>query len=473
MIAHDTTDRRRVPNRTIFSRGPTSARISTETAETSESRARRSDPQNLPVRAQQQNLLELFCIIPSRSQQCQTNLRFSGRFRAARSGFSFDTPERRGVIGSRVPLARADRVRVPPSRRPPVRGRPVRVDPLVRRPHRVVDGARALARRPRGHAAGRVPGRPPQGRRARPDRRAWSGRVCTTCSSTSTTTRRSRGGGYSRSGRAASRSTAGSIAGPPRGRRLRVGQGPAAPDLPGHRRAVPRARAGDRAVGELLQRGGVRRADSPAVEALHLRAPPPAGLRGPSVLPPDLPLRVALESRGPSSSSTSSSAAGSSGRPGPCSSPTSGSTRSGASGSRASGPTASCWGRSAWRSSSASWRSPSPPSASPSCCVAARPESDPGRARAMGPSRPGRALQRDRAMGRPGRAGRKAALIPGPEGSRSRAWGARVRSPRGLATPPPSSSAPGAPRASWTSGVARSRSSAGSGSTRWRSRPSW
>src|SRR3989442_13129798 len=71
--------------------------------------------------------------------------------------------------------------------------------------------------------------------------------------------------------------------GPPRSRR----RGP-----------LDRARTGDRALGELFQRRGVRPPDGPSVEALHLAAAPPARLRPVRVLPPDLPLRVDLEPRG-------------------------------------------------------------------------------------------------------------------------------------------------------------------------------
>ncbi len=55
--------------------------------------------------------------------------------------------------------------------------------------------------------------------------------------------------------------------------------------------------AGDRSLGELLQRGGVRPADRPAVEALHLRDPPAAEPDRRPVLPPDVPLRVPVGPR--------------------------------------------------------------------------------------------------------------------------------------------------------------------------------
>src|SRR5439155_3164469 len=56
----------------------------------------------------------------------------------------------------------------------------------------------------------------------------------------------------------------------------------------------PGARAGDRALGELLQRGGVRGAHRSAVEALHLAPAAAARLHPVRVLPPDVPLRIAV-----------------------------------------------------------------------------------------------------------------------------------------------------------------------------------
>src|SRR2546425_12899298 len=61
---------------------------------------------------------------------------------------------------------------------------------------------------------------------------------------------------------------------------------------------LDRARPGDRTLGDLLQRRGVRPTDGSSVEALHLAATPPARLRPVRVFPPDLPLRVDLEPRG-------------------------------------------------------------------------------------------------------------------------------------------------------------------------------
>src|SRR6266850_1977902 len=69
------------------------------------------------------------------------------------------------------------------------------------------------------------------------------------------------------------------------------------PARPRRHRALVGHRAGDRAVGELLQRGSVRDPDEPALEALHLAAASPAGLHAVRVLPPDLPVRVAVGPR--------------------------------------------------------------------------------------------------------------------------------------------------------------------------------
>ena len=73
--------------------------------------------------------------------------------------------------------------------------------------------------------------------------------------------------------------------------------------IPGHRGARARARAGDRPVGQLLQRGGLRAADRSPVEALHLGAAPAARLRGPpsSSTPPSSTSRSGTS--GPFSSS--------------------------------------------------------------------------------------------------------------------------------------------------------------------------
>src|SRR5437867_174024 len=58
--------------------------------------------------------------------------------------------------------------------------------------------------------------------------------------------------------------------------------------------SVDGARASDRPLGELLQRGSVRSTDRSAVEALHLARAPAARLRAVRVLPPDVSLRIVV-----------------------------------------------------------------------------------------------------------------------------------------------------------------------------------
>src|SRR5207302_10132955 len=65
--------------------------------------------------------------------------------------------------------------------------------------------------------------------------------------------------------------------------------------LPRRGRAEPGARPGDRTVGRLLQRAGLRHADGPAVGALHLAAAPAAAVSPGPVLPSRLPLRIGVE----------------------------------------------------------------------------------------------------------------------------------------------------------------------------------
>ena len=63
----------------------------------------------------------------------------------------------------------------------------------------------------------------------------------------------------------------------------------------GRGRSGPPARAGDRALGQLLQPGALRQADRPAVGASRSRSRTgPAAYSALRDLPPDLPLRVAL-----------------------------------------------------------------------------------------------------------------------------------------------------------------------------------
>ena len=62
----------------------------------------------------------------------------------------------------------------------------------------------------------------------------------------------------------------------PGGRGLRLAPAPAPAAVSRRRRAEPGARAGDRPMGQLLQRGSLRPAHRPALEALHLAAAPAA-----------------------------------------------------------------------------------------------------------------------------------------------------------------------------------------------------
>ena len=63
------------------------------------------------------------------------------------------------------------------------------------------------------------------------------------------------------------------------------------------RGAVHPARPGDRTVGQLVQPGAVRAPDRPAVGAGDRRRAPPRRVRPGHDVPPDVPLRVAVELR--------------------------------------------------------------------------------------------------------------------------------------------------------------------------------
>src|SRR6185503_6592182 len=84
----------------------------------------------------------------------------------------------------------------------------------------------------------------------------------------------------------------------PGGRLLRLAAAPARAAVPRCGRAQPRAWAGDRSMGELLQRGSVRPPHRPAVEDVHLATASAAAVRPGRVLPSDVPLRVAVGPRG-------------------------------------------------------------------------------------------------------------------------------------------------------------------------------
>ena len=193
-------------------------------------------------------------------------------------------PPARRVISSRChELARRYRVSDRPSR-----------DPLVRHPHGHLDRRRALARAPSGQARGLAGRRHHHGRpvggAGRPARRpALRGRLQLGL------LRPAIRGRSSRSGRAGWPSTAASSPGRSWASGSPMEVAPARScaglDVVG---AVVRARPGHRPLGELLQRGSVRSADRSAVEALHLAAAPAARLRAVRLLPPDLPLRVAM-----------------------------------------------------------------------------------------------------------------------------------------------------------------------------------
>ena len=104
--------------------------------------------------------------------------------------------------------------------------------------------------------------------------------------------------------------------------------------LRGLPRAGAAARAGDRALGELVEPGAVREGDQPSLGARHRPRALPVRLRRPEhglhrQLPPDLPLRVRLRPRRRRPACCSSSGCSASGRPA-CSPSTSRSTRSAA-----------------------------------------------------------------------------------------------------------------------------------------------
>src|SRR6266851_6088317 len=73
---------------------------------------------------------------------------------------------------------------------------------------------------------------------------------------------------------------------------------PAPAAVPRRGRAQPSAWAGDRPMGELLQRGSVRRAHRSALEAVYLADAPAAAVRQGRVLPSHVPLRVRVGPRG-------------------------------------------------------------------------------------------------------------------------------------------------------------------------------
>src|SRR4029453_6953126 len=163
-------------------------------------------------------------------------------------------------------------------------------DPLVRRPHGPGHGPGAVARSSRCASPRPRSRKPAQGGRAGlagrprgspPLLRAVQSRLLQPVSR-----KDFRGlGGRPRDPRRGDRWRA-------RRRGVRVATAPAAAPVPRRGGAQPRARAGHRAMGELLQRGSVRTSDRPAVEALHLATEPAAAVRTVGVLPPDLPLRV-------------------------------------------------------------------------------------------------------------------------------------------------------------------------------------
>src|SRR5439155_797469 len=181
------------------------------------------------------------------------------------------------------------------SRRDRVSDRPSR-DPLVRDPDGDGDRRRPLARPPSGQArrpAGRRhhqlrPVGDPRGPRGSP---ALRGRLQLGLLRALPVEDHRGLGGRPRDPRWAD-------PGSPRGRVARVPLEASGPARPRRRSPLHRARTGDRALGELLQRGGLRAADGPALEALHLAPAPPARLRPVRVFPPDLPLRVALGPHG-------------------------------------------------------------------------------------------------------------------------------------------------------------------------------
>src|SRR5262249_5797512 len=196
-----------------------------------------------------------------------------------------------------VPLAGGHRLLRQAARRSAPGRAPPALDPLVRHPHGLGHGARAVARVPGGGPAGRERRGPPEGGRdldhRRADRRPAVLRpVHARLLPDPALVAGLRGvGGRAGDPRRADRRPA------DRGH-LHVAPPAAAPPVPGHRGAVGGPRPGSGPLGQLLQRGGVRAADRPPLEALHLGVPPAAEPDRGRVLPPDLPLRVALGPRG-------------------------------------------------------------------------------------------------------------------------------------------------------------------------------
>ena len=170
MIAHDITDNDEEHHQDDLLEGTDICEDLTETAETAEPGHDAQTLEPFQCSLCNKTSCDVSASYPAVPNSVKQICDFLGAS-ALRTGAFRLTP--RAPWGNREPCSGPPgRSRSPStSRRPPLGGRSVRVDPLVRRPHRVVDGARALARRPRGHSAGRVAGRPPQGGRTRPDRR--------------------------------------------------------------------------------------------------------------------------------------------------------------------------------------------------------------------------------------------------------------------------------------------------------------
>ena len=182
-----------------------------------------------------------------------------------------------------------------PSESPP-RGVHATLGPLVRHPDGLGDGPGPLARLPGGDPAGGERRGAPQGggvldhrrpRRRPPLLRPVQPRLLPDAAVVADVRRL---GGRARHPRGHDRRARDR-------RRLRAAPRPAAPALPGHHRPLGRPGPGDRPLGQFLQRGGLRAPHQPPVEALHLRAPAAPDPDRRRVLPPHLPLRIAVGPR--------------------------------------------------------------------------------------------------------------------------------------------------------------------------------
>ena len=192
-----------------------------------------------------------------------------------------------------TPWYRAGRVCL--SRRHRVRVRPA-PDPLVRHPHGHRDPGGLLARPP-ARGPGGLAGRPARagravGRGGGPGRRAPVRGGLQLGLLRPVPGEDHRGlGGRARDARRAHR-------GPARRRVARAAVGRAGAPRARRHRAQHDPGPGDRPLGELLQRGSLRGAHRSAVEALHLTEPPADRVPAGRLLPPHVPLRVAVEPAG-------------------------------------------------------------------------------------------------------------------------------------------------------------------------------